>query len=117
MADLHNAGRVQISVSEREVKYSDGEEVTVNKIVEGKSTPHATMIFSDINTMKSYLTPKQIETLAVASHLVRCQNIARNWDKEGSKTVQISKALKAKNLSDDELEKVLAYAEKMAQKG
>lgn len=112
MPDLHDAGRIQISVSAREVKYKDGEVVTVKKIVDGKSVPNATMIFSDIETMKSYLTQEQIETLAVANHLVRCQNIARNWDKEASKTAQVSKTLRAKNLTDEQLEKVLAYIEK-----
>lgn len=112
MAELHDSGRIQISVSAREVKYNDGEVVTVNKIVDGKSIPHATMIFSDIETMKNYLTQEQIDTLACANHLVRCQNIARNWDKEASKSGQVNRALKAKGLTDEQLDKVIAYIEK-----
>jgi len=110
--ELHDAGRIQISVSARDLKYEDGDVVTVNKQVDGKNVPHATMIFSGIETMKSYLTPEQIEILACANHLVRCQNVARNWDKEASKAVQVTRALKAKGLSDDQMEKVLAYIEK-----
>jgi len=115
MSELFNAGQVQIAVSEREVKYKDGDEVTVYKNVNGVKTPTAKMIFSDIDTMKSYLSQKQIETLAVANHLVRCQNLARNWDKVKAGKIDsgIAQALKGKDLTDEQKAKVIAYLNKL----
>lgn len=115
MADLFNAGKVQIVVSERELKYKSGDSVTVYKVVNGEKTPTATMEFSDINDMKSYLTDKQIETLAVANHLVRCQNIARNWDKVKAGKIDsgIALALKGKELTEEQKARVIAYLNKL----
>ena len=113
MTELYNAGRVEISVSDREVKYKDGDVVTVNKY--NKETKHneptATMIFSDIETMKAYLSQTQIESLAVSNHLVRCQNIARNWNKEKSEKAKTNTMLKG--LTDELLAKIQALALKL----
>jgi len=113
MAELFNAGRVQIAVSEREVKYKDGDKVTVNKFNKetGHNEPTATLIFSDINSMKEYLSQSQIETLAVSNHLVRCQNIARNWNKEKSENYKTRGMLKG--LTDEQLAKIQALALKL----
>ena len=115
MSELFNAGRVQIEVSKRELKYKDGDEVIVNKKVDGKSVPTATLVFSDIDTMKNYLSTEQIETLAVANHLVRCQNIARQWNKVkvGKIDSGIVTALKGKDLTDEQKAKVIAYLNKL----
>ena len=113
MSELFEAGRIQISVSDREVKYKDGEVVTVNKFNKetGHNEPTATLIFSDIDTMKSYLTQAQIESLAVSNHLVRCQNIARNWNKEKSEKAKTNSMLKG--LTDEQLAKIQALALKL----
>jgi len=111
MAELYNAGRIQISVSARELKYKDGQEVTVFKNIDGVKTPTAKMIFSGIETMKQYLSQEQIETLACANHLVRCQNIARSWDKP--KTDPLEKLIRAKGYDEEKTLKIKAYLEKL----
>ena len=113
MAELFNAGKVRINVSARELKYKSGDVVKVNKFNKetGHNEPTATLIFSDIDTMKSYLTQAQIESLAVSNHLVRCQNIARNWNKEKSEKAKTNSMLKG--LSDEQLAKIQALALKL----
>ena len=114
-SNLHQCGKLQIVVSERELKYNDGDEVITYKVVNGKKEPTSTMLFSDIDTMKSYLSQKQIEVLACANHLVRCQNIARQWNKikVGKIDSGIVTALKGKDLTDEQKAKVIAYLNKL----
>lgn len=113
MADLFDAGRIQISVSSRELKFKDGETVTVNKFNKetGHNEPTATMIYSDVEAMKAYLSQEQIEILACANHLVRCQNIARNWNKEKSENAKTRGMLKG--LTDEQLAKIQVLALKL----
>ena len=113
MSELYDAGRVEISVSDREVKYKDGEVVTVNKFNKetGHNEPTATLIFSDAETIKSYLTPEQCDSLMVSNHLVRCQNIARSWNKEKSEKAKTNTMLKG--LTDEQLAKIQALALKL----
>ena len=117
MAELFNAGKVRITVSARELKYKSGDVVKVNKFNKetGHNEPTATMVYQDIDDMKEYLSQEEIEILAVANHTVRCQNIARNWDKPKASKIDsgIANALKGKELTEEQKAKVIAYLSKI----
>ena len=115
LSNLHNAGKVQIEISKRELKYNANDNVVVYKIVEGKKVPTAYMQYTDIEGMHETYTQEEIDILACANLLVRCQNIARAWDKPKASKVDpaIANALKSKDLTDEQKDKVIAYLSKL----
>ena len=115
LSQLHDCGKVKISVSARELKYKDNDNVIVYKMVDGHKTPTSYMQYTDIDSMKENYTQEEIEILAVANLLVRCQNLARNWDRvpAGKVDSEIAGALKGKELTPEQKAKVIAYLSKL----
>ena len=84
-------------------------------MVDGHKTPTSFMQYTDIESMKENYTQEEIEILAVANLLVRCQNLARNWDRipAGKVDSEIAGALKGKELTPEQKAKVIAYLSKL----
>lgn len=109
-----NTERVVLKVSSRDLKYSDGDTIAVYKIEEGKRVPCGSFVNSSIDYCleNNIFTQEEVNILAGQMLVVKSQNYVRGQTKAKSKTGQVSKALKAKGLTDEQLEKVLAYIEK-----
>ena len=115
MANVFEAGQIKVVISARELKYKKGDIVKVYKMVDGSKMHTANLEYTDIETMHDLYTPEEIEVLANANLLVRCQNIARAWDKPKASKIDsgIALALKGKELTDEQKAKVIAYLNKI----
>ena len=115
LSQLHDCGKVKISVSARELKYKDNDNVIVYKMVDGHKTPTSYMQYTDIESMMENYTLDEVKILACSNLLVRCQNLARNWDRMpvGKVDKEIAGALKGKELTPEQKAKVIAYLSKL----
>lgn len=109
-----NTDRVILKVSQRDLKYNDGDKIDVFKIVDGVRTSCGSFVNSSIDYCldNNIFTLEEIKILAGQMLVVKCQNYVRGQTKAKTATSKVSQALKAKGLSDEQLEKVLAYIEK-----
>ena len=112
--DNFETDRIVLKVSSRDLKYKDGEKIEVNKIVEGKSTYCGSFVNSSIDFLleNGHLTQEEVNILAGQMYVVKSQNYVRQATKDKTPASKVSRALKAKGLSDEQLEKVLSYIEK-----
>ena len=115
LSQLHDCGKVKISVSARELKYKDNDNVIVYKMVDGHKTPTSFMQYTDIDSMMENYSLDEVKILACSNLLVRCQNLARNWDRvpAGKVDSEIAGALKGKELTPEQKAKVIAYLSKL----
>lgn len=106
--------RVVLKVSQRDLKYKDGDTIEVYKIENGEKVVCGSFVHSSIDYLleNNLLSQEEVNILAGQMYVVKSQNYVRMQTKAKSKTGQVSKALKAKGLSDEQLDKVLAYIEK-----
>ena len=112
---MFDAGRVSVKVSSRDLKYNDGDVVEVKKFNSetGKNEVCGTMTYSSPEyILKNFLTQEELNIIGCQMFLVKCQNFVRQSTKEKSKVGQVSRALKTKGLTDEQMDKVLAYIEK-----
>ena len=112
---MFEAGRIPVKVSSRDLKYKDGDIVEVKKFNSetGKNEPCGNMIVSDTEyILGNFLSQEELNILGTQMFLVKCQNAVRQATKDKTPASKVSRALKAKGLSDEQMEKVLAYIEK-----
>jgi len=109
-----NTERIVLKVSARDLKYKDGDTITVNKIVDGKSVTCGSFVNSSIDYCLSnnIFTQEEVNILAGQMLVVKCQNYVRGQTKAKTPQSKVTRALKAKGLNDEQLEKVLTYIEK-----
>lgn len=106
--------RVILTVSSRDLKYKDGDTIEVFKMVDGKRTACGSFVNSSIDYLleNGHLTQEEVNILAGQMYVVKSQNYVRGQTKAKTPASKVSQALKAKGLSDEQLDKVLAYIEK-----
>ena len=83
-------------------------------MVEGQRTSCGSFINSGIDYLleNNILTQEEVNILAGQMYVVKSQNYVRQATKDKTPASKVSRALKAKGLSAEQLEKVLAYIEK-----
>jgi hypothetical protein len=112
MLDFYEGNRVSVKVSQRDLKFKDGDTVTVNKIVDGKSVGCGNLIFSDVNyLLDNNVTQEELNILGCQMYLVKAQNFVRQQTK--AKTVKSQATKMLTGLTDDQLEKVIALTKKL----
>ena len=106
--------RVILKVSSRDLKYNDGDKIEVFKMVEGQRTSCGSFINSSIDYCmeNNIFTLEEVKILAGQMLVVKSQNFVRGQTKAKTASSKVTQALKAKGLSDEQLDKVLAYIDK-----
>ena len=109
-----NTDRVILKVSSRDLKYNDGDKIEVFKMVDGVRTSCGSFVNSSIEYLleNQHLSQEEVNILAGQMYVVKSQNYVRGQTKAKTASSKVTQALKAKGLSDEQLDKVLAYIDK-----
>ena len=111
LMEVFEAGKVKPEISNRELKHKVGDVVKVYKFVNGEKVHTANCNYIDIEEMHNLYTQEEIDILANANLLVRCQNLARNWDK--AKADPLDKLIRSKGYDEATANKIKAYLAKL----
>ena len=109
--EVFEAGKVKPEISNRELKHKPGDVVKVYKFVNGEKVHTANCNYIDIEEMHNLYTQEEIDILANANLLVRCQNLARNWNK--AKADPLDKLIRSKGYDEVTANKIKAYLAKL----
>ena len=109
--EVFEAGKVKPEISNRELKHKPGDIVKVYKFVNGEKIHTANCNYIDIEEMHNLYTQEEIDILANANLLVRCQNLARNWDR--AKADPLDKLIRSKGYDEATANKIKAYLAKL----
>ena len=109
--EVFEAGKVKPEISNRELKHKTGDIVKVYKLVNGEKVHTANCNYIDIEEMHNLYTQEEVDILANANLLVRCQNLARNWNK--AKADPLDKLIRSKGYDEVTANKIKAYLAKL----
>ena len=109
--EVFEAGKVKPEISNRELKHKTGDIIKVYKFVNGEKVHTANCNYIDIEEMHNLYTQEEIDILANANLLVRCQNLARNWDRV--KADPLDRLIKSKGYDEATANKIKAYLAKL----
>ena len=109
--EVFEAGKVKPEISNRELKHKPGDTIKVYKFVNGEKIHTSNCDYIDIEEMHNLYTQEEIDILANASLLVRCQNLARNWNRV--KADPLDKLIRSKGYDEATAAKIKAYLAKL----
>ena len=112
--EVFEAGKVKPEISNRELKHKTGDIVKVYKLVNGEKVHTANCNYIDIEEMHNLYTQEEIDILANANLLVRCQNLARNWNK--AKADPLDRLIKSKGYDEATATRIKAFLLKLDSK-